>query len=240
MDAYRRVLEWEPEPDTLDPLLLWRLYHYLSSLPTSHSNSRSDADADADPELRYRVLTLLVQAQPSAQSWLALAIECLRRGRGDEAEMALQEANRLDRRNASVWGYLALLCLAKPAPSPHFAEPSASNYRDDFLAALLGDTDQDSGDGDGDGDDDDETDRSGQFAPVAAPRLALARASLKWAVKMGLQDTRLLTAVGRLFFRHGLLEDAQRAAHFSAKIQDSEGVRALLVDIAVALGLSHS
>lgn len=60
----------------------------------------------------YTVAVTGCRARTSPSMLLQLGVCCLRQDQLPECEDALQEANLLDNRNASVWAYLALLCLS--------------------------------------------------------------------------------------------------------------------------------
>ncbi|VDM34966.1 unnamed protein product [Hydatigera taeniaeformis] len=48
---------------------------------------------------------------PTPVSWKGVGVACFRMSRWEEAEVALQESNRLNTRDADVWAYLAMICL---------------------------------------------------------------------------------------------------------------------------------
>ncbi|KAL5964841.1 Cilia and flagella-associated protein 70, partial [Taenia solium] len=48
---------------------------------------------------------------PTSESWKGVGVACFRLNGLEEAEVAFQEANRLNNRDPVVWAYLAMLCL---------------------------------------------------------------------------------------------------------------------------------
>ncbi|VDK38704.1 unnamed protein product [Taenia asiatica] len=48
---------------------------------------------------------------PTPESWKGVGVACFRLNGLEEAEVAFQEANRLNNRDPVVWAYLAMLCL---------------------------------------------------------------------------------------------------------------------------------
>ena len=50
-------------------------------------------------------------APKSSIAWLGLGVACLKRKDFGDSETALTQANLFDFRNATIWGYLALLAL---------------------------------------------------------------------------------------------------------------------------------
>jgi tetratricopeptide (TPR) repeat protein len=93
--AYETYLEWEPS--TLDPLALWR----LGEIYLDQQNFQR----------LHEVYIELSAVSPCASSWLGVGVACIGLDLYDDAQRALQQANKLDRTNARVWGYLTLVCL---------------------------------------------------------------------------------------------------------------------------------
>ena len=60
----------------------------------------------------YTVAVMGCRTRSTPSMLLQLGVCCLRQDRPQDCEDALQEANLLDNRNASVWAYLTLLCLS--------------------------------------------------------------------------------------------------------------------------------
>ncbi|VDN14434.1 unnamed protein product [Dibothriocephalus latus] len=53
------------------------------------------------------------QDAPSCLSWLGVGISCYRLNQLEEAEEALEEANALNNKNATVWAYLSMISIEK-------------------------------------------------------------------------------------------------------------------------------
>ena len=81
-----------------DPVIVYvRLAHLLA------------AEENWSEARKYYLLAC--ETCPTATSWLGVGVVSLRMGELKEAEDALAEANLLDPKNPTVWGYLSLLCL---------------------------------------------------------------------------------------------------------------------------------
>jgi tetratricopeptide (TPR) repeat protein len=61
-------------------------------------------------EKAYDLLMYSVQKMETAVTWLCLGVCCLRLGDYEEAEVALSQANQMDKWDATTWGYCAVLC----------------------------------------------------------------------------------------------------------------------------------
>ncbi|KAH9106577.1 hypothetical protein LEN26_014525 [Aphanomyces euteiches] len=74
----------------------------------------------------------------AASAWLGVGVVCIRQEDWEGAEMALAEANVLDRTNADVWGYLSLVCLNVTPGRPKQAEQALEQaLRYDLTNATL-------------------------------------------------------------------------------------------------------
>jgi Flp pilus assembly protein TadD len=58
----------------------------------------------------YDLLMFTVQRREISVAWTALGVCCLRLGDFEEAEVALSQANEMDRWDATTWGYCAVMC----------------------------------------------------------------------------------------------------------------------------------
>ena len=61
-------------------------------------------------ELAYDLLMYCVQKKEFTLAWTCLGICCLRLDNFEEANAALTEANSMDKYDATIWGYCAVLC----------------------------------------------------------------------------------------------------------------------------------
>jgi hypothetical protein len=75
MASYSRVMEWEPNPSTIDALILWRLSQWYSQ-KNDYVTSRS-------------LLLQLSIPRPYSCVWLAAAVASLKLGLVQDAERAL-------------------------------------------------------------------------------------------------------------------------------------------------------
>ena len=103
--AYQTALPLLEAQSTVEPIALMTglplLYIRLGAL---YLDSASDAGAAKEVFLRC------CRSNPSASVWLGVGRACIMLGLLNEAEEALAEANIIDNRNPTVWGYLALMC----------------------------------------------------------------------------------------------------------------------------------
>jgi tetratricopeptide (TPR) repeat protein len=134
MREFSRAQEYLKEAIELDreDLSLWKMlgsFQYAASefdkAQASFQQLLALAEA-ADPEVclklalvyiikgkydkGYDLLMYTVERLDVSVAWTALGVCCLRLGDFEEAEVALGQANQMDRWDATVWGYCAVLC----------------------------------------------------------------------------------------------------------------------------------
>jgi tetratricopeptide (TPR) repeat protein len=124
--AYDTYLSWEPAIVDVGVIARVARLH----------EARTDGSAGARAALEAYLS--LARESPSASAWLGCGVALTKLGRFAEAERALTEANRLDRRRASTWLALAKLALTRfslQEREPRFA--SESQAMDALATALV-------------------------------------------------------------------------------------------------------